>query len=235
MKKKELLMYIIAPILLIGITITIIVAWYTNTHKIGNIEGDTSDNVISYTLNDTNVNVYKYSVSNLTFFDIDNVNETKYFLDMVTVVKLEIENVTNNSLYLTIDYSYIPKYQYTNTISTTTSASNIFNTTLPSGASAISKAYCYGFISENKLEKTNIKENDSIENNISSYRSKIENIKLSGKSQITYYLYLFGVQVIDTSNNDFLKQKFNFTLSLTSKVQNTNPSETSRPTTKNNN
>ena len=222
MKKKELLVYILTPILLLGVTITIIVAWYTNTHKIGNIEGDTSDNVISYTLNDKLLNVTDYTVSNLTFFDIDNSNETKYFLDMVTVVKIEIENVTNNELNLTLDYSYTPKYQYS--ITSDNKTSNTFNTTLPSGMTAISEAYCYGFITKDILYENNIENTKTISENIKDYSSKISpNEKISGNETKTYYLYLFGVQTVKSSNNDFLKEKYNFTLKIQSTVSNITP------------
>ena len=236
MKKKELLVYILTPILLLGVTITIIVAWYTNTHKIGNIEGETSDIVISYTLNGQSGNVTDYSVSNLTFFDIDNSNETNYFLDMVTIVELDIENVTNNDLSLTIGYSYTPKYQYS--ITSNNKTSNIFNTTLPSGMTAISEAYCYGFITEKKLTSKNESNDGDIDNtltireNIKNYSSNISNVTIKGNTTYTYYLYLFGVQAVDLSNNDFLKEKYNFTLKIQSFVSNTNPSETT--TTKKN-
>lgn len=230
MKKKELLMYIITPILLLGVTITIIVAWYTNTHKIGNIDGETSDNVISYTLNDTKVNVTEYQVSNLAFFDVDNQSETKYFKDMVIVVKLEIENVTNNNLTVEINYSAIPKYQYNNSNTTGTIASNIFNTTLPSGVTSLSTSYCCGFISKNDKDNISIDTKKTIEENITEkkYKSSI-NDEINGNEIKIYYLYLFGVQEIDSSNNDFLKEKYNFKLTIQSTVTNTNPVETSKP------
>lgn len=224
MKRKDILLYILAPILLLGVTITIVVAWYTNTHKIGNIDGETSDNVISYTLNDSVVNSKEYSVSNLTFFDIKNDNELKYFLDMAIVVKIDVENVTNNPLSFVMEYSYIIKYLPQ---STSTSTTNNFQTTLvlPStGINSLSTAYCNGFIIEdNKLNEITSK---TFSNFLSTMKQKTADITLPAKETKTFYLYLFGVQEVSTSNNDFLSESFNFTLTLTSKVINTTPTAT---------
>ena len=57
---------------------TIVYAWYTNTDRVNQeIDGSTDDIVLDYNINNEEITTTSYTISNLTFFDIDNKNELK--------------------------------------------------------------------------------------------------------------------------------------------------------------
>ena len=43
-------------------------------------------------------NTFKYSISNLAFFDINSIYEGKYFNTMVYEMEIEIENITDDNV-----------------------------------------------------------------------------------------------------------------------------------------
>ena len=225
------------------VSLTYTFAWYTYTSKIGKIDADTKDIAFTYTFNDsTEININSYSITNLTFFDIDDPYELKYFNDMHTVIKLDIENYSSDIIDYTIDFS--------------TEISEIKD----KDGENISRAYVIGFITTSDTISITDDGNNSISNYIqgnknesgttfsSSYKNsdtnplEISNGSNQNSSGVTLYLHLLGVQEIDTANNDFLfyknvavSYKFTLTIKAVGRTKdptiNTTPSGTSTPTT----
>ncbi len=223
------------------VSLTYTFAWYTYTSKIGKIDADTKDIAFTYTFNDsTEININSYSITNLTFFDIDDPYELKYFNDMHTVIKLDIENYSSDIIDYTIDFS--------------TEISEIKD-----GENVISSAYVIGFITTSDDISITDNGSNSISNYIqgnknesgTTFSSRYNNdatnpLEISDgnnqNSSVTLYLHLLGVQEIDTANNDFLFGKngavsYEFTLTIKAvgrtkdPIVNTTPSGTSTPTT----
>ena len=231
------------------VSLTYTFAWYTYTSKIGKIDADTKDIAFTYTFNDsTEINVNSYSITNLTFFDIDDSYELKYFNDMHTVIKLDIENYSSDIIDYTIDFS--------------TEISEIKD----KDGENISRAYVIGFITTSDTISITDDGSNSISNYIqgnknesgtifsSRYNNDATNpLEISNgsneNSSVTLYLHLLGVQEIDTANNDFLFDKiekngavsykavsYSFTLTIKAVGRtkdptiNTTPSGTSTPT-----
>ena len=224
------------------VSLTYTFAWYTYTSKIGKIDADTKDIAFTYTFNNSNeINVNSYSISNLTFFDIDDSYELKYFNDMHTVIELDIENYSSDIIDYTIDFS--------------TEISEIKD-----GENVISRAYVIGFIttSDNISITDNgsnsisnyvpENEDESVTTFLSTYKNDATNpLEISNgsnkNSSVTLYLHLLGVQEIDTANNDFLfdengaavSYEFTLTIKAVGRTKdptiNTTPSGTSTPAT----
>ena len=227
------------------VSLTYTFAWYTYTSKIGKIDADTKDIAFTYTFNKSSeINVNSYSISNLTFFDIDDSYELKYFNDMHTVIRLDIINYSSDIIDYSIDFS--------STVSE-----------IKDGENVISSAYVIGFITTSAT--INVDDGGNISNYIqgnknenvfsSSYNNDATNpLEISNgsneNSSVTLYLHLLGVQEIDTANNDFLFDKidkngavtyeavsYSFTLTIKAVGRtkdptiNTTPSGTSTPTT----
>ena len=172
-------------------SLTITLAWYTNINKIGSIDAEASDVTISYTINDdTKINEKSYRVDNLSFFDLTNNNELKYFNSMVNPIKLHITNhdKTEKSLSITFQAAKSIKMD---------------------GDIKASVAYPASIISA--LSDLDISSSTSVGdlipaeaiNNDSSYELTIES-SIPANSSIDIYVHLFGVQEIKSSDNSFL-------------------------------
>ena len=60
---------ILAPILIAGIAIGVIRAWYTNVIQTGDLDATTKNMSIKYTINNSEENITSYNISNLVFFN----------------------------------------------------------------------------------------------------------------------------------------------------------------------
>lgn len=198
--KKKLILSIAALVLTFFVGISVAKAWYVNMYKVGTIDASTKDLSFIYTIDDSeDINVNKYSISNLAFFDIDNENETAYFMDMVTHITITIGNTSKEQI------SY--KLSFTNEIYSEKDDEE----------NEVSKAYVECIISKEELS---IGEVTTISNLIGDATVSGELIgddeetdEIDGTTQI--HLYLFGVQEIDSSNNTFLTKSYNFDITIT--------------------
>lgn len=182
---KKIIKPIILSITAIVILVisTIVYAWYTNVDRVNQeLDGSTNDIVLDYTINSEASTTKNYSISNLTFFDINSNEETKYLSSMAIKVKLNIKNYSKNAVDVTI------------TFDTNKDDSN---------------AYVDGIVWQD--ENLPISDNYSnieeyIKGNNFTRECKIENMEKSTDSTPDYYvyIYLFGVQPNDNKNNDFL-------------------------------
>lgn len=213
------------------ISLTYTFAWYTYTTKIGKIDAETKDIAFAYRFDESEyINETSYSITNLTFFDIDDTSELKYLNDMHTVIQLDIDNYSSDIIDYTIDFS-----------------SNF--TEIKDGDTVISRAYVVGFITTIETialdeEKTVIKDYIPLCSETQSYKSEhTGHLAIpdgsNADSSVTLYLHLIGVQEIDTANNDFLfnndgttvEYKFTLTIKAVGRTKdpevNTTPSTTS--------
>lgn len=182
---------------------TIVYAWYTNTDRVNQeIDGSTDDIVLDYNINNEETTTTSYTISNLTFFDIDNKNELKYLSSMAVCLELNITNYSKSTVDVTVSF-YSNKQEKKD------------------GETVISNAYVQGIVSKSKndflvtTDKTTI--NDYIVPS-----DKISNLEKNDSTII--YIYLFGVQTNDSATNeDFLYEikngnktytKYDFTITI---------------------
>ena len=165
---------------------TIVYAWYTNTDRVNQeIDGSTDDIVLDYNINNEEITTTSYTISNLTFFDIDNKNELKYLSSMAVCLELNITNYSKSAVDVTVSFKSDKQEK-------------------KDGETVISNAYVQGIVSKSKndflatTDKTTI--NDYIVPS-----SSISNL---GKSEnTTIYIYLFGVQMVDSATNEYFLYK----------------------------
>ncbi|MGM9969089.1 MAG: hypothetical protein ACI35S_01695 [Anaeroplasma sp.] len=209
---KLIISFIAFVIVVVSLSFTY--AWYTNTTKIGRLDAETKDIAFTYQLNDGDVNITKYDVENLTFFDIDNSEELKFLNDMHTVIKLNIKNYSSDIIDYKISFECSKEEKKQNDI-------------------IVSRAYIVGFITTSKSlsiddDGTNTistyihtNEDETNEKYISSFIGSLQ--KSTGSNtdcEVELYLHLLGVQDIDTASNDFLfnsngtKVEYSFILSI---------------------
>lgn len=205
---KKLIIKVFFPALAILLTIASLSAtygWYTNTMRVGKIDAETKDLAFGYIFNDDEEteNVEKYSIKNLTFFDIDEAaGERKFIPIMATSIKIFIENYSSDEIDYSISFESEKKIT-------------------GSSGSETSIAYVAGFFSQYEItdEEWEIDLEAFLANSDKTIASA-ENGTLAGttgnsaNSTATVYLYLIGIQEIDTATNDFLKESYNFTITL---------------------
>lgn len=181
---------------------TIVYAWYTNTDRVNQeIDGSTDDIVLDYNINNEETTTTSYKISNLTFFDIDNENELKYLSSMAVCLELNITNYSKNDVDVTVSFKSDKKEKKDE-----------------DEKEVISNAYVEGIVlSKDKVSddgKLEIPEKyKTISDYITANKTTInDDIVSSGNisnlaqsKSTTIYIYLFGVQTVDSATNeDFL-------------------------------
>ncbi|MBQ3254040.1 MAG: hypothetical protein IJA65_05725 [Acholeplasmatales bacterium] len=225
MKKKLIISGILSIVLFfLFITFSVTYGWYTNVTKIGKIDAETKDITFSYKLDGGESNEFTYSVTNLAFFDVDDSSELKYFDNMHTVIKIELENFSSDVVSYYVEFKS-EKIKTTNDTSiayvmgviTTSETISITD----DGTNTVS-TYYPGY------DKTK----DDFTNKYSSVNNLEINTGSNSEAKATLYLHLIGVQEIDTATNEFLfdnegKPKgYNFTLTIHSEPINDEPDVT---------
>ena len=209
--KSGLLLFL----LIVSILVSISYGWYTNTVLIGKIDAETKEVTFSYKLDDSTTNIIKYEVSNLAFFDVDSVDELKYFQTMHTVITIELENFSSDDVSYYLEFESIKSITQTNgDESSIAYVAGIFSETenltiTDNGTNSIST-----YMIQDYSTQTNYK---------TRYDSKV-NLEVNDGSNAgarkTIYLHIFGVQEIDSATNEFLIDStgnlisYDFTLSI---------------------
>ena len=101
--KSGLLMFL----LIVSILVSISYGWYTNTVLVGKIDAETKEVAFSYKLDDSTTNIINYQVSNLAFFDVDSIDELKYFQSMHTVITIELENFSSDEVSFYLEFESV--------------------------------------------------------------------------------------------------------------------------------
>lgn len=183
---------------------TIVYAWYTNTDRVNQeIDGSTDDIVLDYNINNEETTTTPYTISNLTFFDIDNENELKYLSSMAVCLKLNITNYSKSAVDVTVSFKSDKQEK-------------------KDGETVISNAYVEGIVST-KEEKFPVTTDKTAISDYIVPSDKISNLEKNDSTII--YIYLFGVQTNDSATNeDFLYKidengnktytKYDFTITI---------------------
>ena len=193
---------ILAPILIAGIAIGMINAWYTNVIQTGDLDATTKNMSIKYTINNSEENITSYNISNLVFFDSNSEQEGKYLNSMSFHIELSL---TNNS---SDEVSYTIKVESTKTILE------------DDDDNEISKAYVACVYDSTAVDTTNHKTVDSYlvnneatqaagvtyENATTSFTATKESTSnLAVNGNVKVQLYIFGIQDVDRAlSQDFL-------------------------------
>ena len=197
---------ILAPILIAGIAIGVIRAWYTNVIQTGDLDATTKNMSIKYTINNSEENITSYNISNLVFFDsnsqgdgISSQGEGPYLNSMSFHIELSL---TNNS---SDEVSYTIKLESTKTV------------LKDDDDNEISKAYVACVYDSTAVDTTNHKTVDSYlvnnqatgvtyENTTTSFTATKESTSnLAVNGNVKVQLYIFGIQDIDPAlSQDFL-------------------------------
>ena len=194
---------ILAPILIAGIAIGVIRAWYTNVIQTGDLDATTKNMSIKYTINNSEENITSYNnISNLVFFDSNSEQEGKYLNSMSFHIELSL---TNNS---SDEVSYTIKLESTKTV------------LKDDDDNEISKAYVACVYDSTAVDTTGHKTVDSYlvnneatqatgvtyENTTTSFTATKESTtNLAKDANTKVHLYVFGIQDIDPAlSQDFL-------------------------------
>lgn len=216
-------------LVIVVVSLTFTFAWYTNTNQVGKFDAETKNLAITYELDDKDVDVTTYSVTNLVFFDIDDPKELKFLNDMHTVIKLDIKNLSSDAINYSIIFESVMKITSTTTTEGETTTSTV-----------TSKAYVAGFISNSPT--ISIEDNNT--NSISTYLPANANTsadattyksvstgEINVATESTLYLHILGVQEIDSASNEFLFDsegnavEYNFTITIEAVGKTIDPTE----------
>lgn len=211
----NIILAIIAPVLLIIITASVIHAWYTNVIQTGSIDATTQNVSIEYKINNGNNNVLNYEISNLTFFDSTANEEAKYLDTMAFRIDLSIKNNSKTAV------SYKVVFESQKTI-----VSDNNNTQISRSYAAC--IYDNVTTSETLTNVESFLDRDSATNNgtlFSSEKSSLADLAVGSSSTVT--LFVFGIQDIPlASSDDFLytsnradTRTYNFKLTIIAEPQ----------------
>lgn len=225
---------ILASVVIIFITISMVRAWYTNAIQTGEINAETKELSIKYQLNEGSENVVTYEISNLAFFDPNSGYEGKYLRHMAFKIDIDLENNSSDTVSYEIKFESIKTYtkdEGNNNISIAYAAcifddveddnndtvDDYFVDKVATAQNPYEITYVYGdtysaFESSKKSQDTaNLVAKEKVtELNPNAYKTRVT-------------LYVFGIQEVDSAaNEDFLytdstkadTRTYNFTLSI---------------------
>lgn len=220
---------ILASVVIIFITISMVRAWYTNAIQTGDINAETKELSIKYQLNEGSENIVEYkNITNLAFFDNTSDKEGKYLRTMAFKIDIDLENNSTDNV------SYEIKFESTKTIKKDSSnneisiayAACVFDNVSDDAKTAVND-YLFG-VTDTDYEITY--SYNSVPTFEASKKSAGTNYLLAkanatGTHQDDYKtrvtLYVFGIQEVDSAaNEDFLykangdTESYQFTLSI---------------------
>ena len=216
---------ILASVVIIFITISMVRAWYTNAIQTGDINAETKELSIKYQLNEGSENIVEYNnITNLAFFDIDSDEEGKYLRTMAFKIDIDLEN--NSTYEIKFESAKTTKKDSSNNEISIAYAACIFDNVSDDNITAVDD-YLVGATNTN-YEITYAY--DDVPTFEASKKSTGTNYLLAkanatGTHQDEYKtrvtLYVFGIQEVDSAaNEDFLydtngdTQTYQFTLSI---------------------
>ncbi len=191
---KKIISSTILLVLTIISLITATYAWYTKVDKIDDfLDLSSGYIVLDYTYDTFDVSNSTYSINNITFFDINNVSsdfsELDYLDHMACLIEIKIEN----------------KSSFNTTLTLTFSSDKIV--TKDENGTILSSSYIDSVLLKEKLKTT-----DDLSNHLSDSDTIVLDIEKDKTS--TIYMYLFGVQEIDSTDIDFLSETHKFSLNF---------------------
>lgn len=192
MNKKKIISFIIVFICVLSISIGSLFAWYTSSKTINEINGNSAGVNFSYLIDDKPVSsVDKYSIENLTFFDVESEKELSYFVDMSNRITITLKNLSSISVNYTVSQGDLE---------------------LPidfSSLTNIETAYVKCLFS---LEEITIGEETKIIDLYGSYESATGSLNIN--ESVIIYVYIIGVQMNPDADQSFLDETYNFKINL---------------------
>ncbi len=221
------------------ILLTIVFGWYTFKDKvIKTIDANTEKVVISKSLNLGDSDTNTYTINHLAFFDLDSdaTFEADYLDDMAFLIQIDVTNVSSRAVTVKCDYSYTPltetvkikqssdtslneKKKYYSYDSSNNTAilhegdyiSGLYEASTADDAieATLSNSYVDGIVS-----KEAISDSFSLKNNYNSENKYTSSLELAKDKKDTFYIYVYGIQTVSTSNDDFLNKNHSFKITL---------------------
>ena len=214
---KSVILSVIFLLLLISFSITY--AWYTRTSLIGKLDAETKDITFSYKINGGKTNPISYSITNLAFFDPEAPEELKYFVDMHTVIKIELENFSTDevSYYIQFNSTKVKTENSVAYVMGIITTSKDF-TVVDNGKNSV-KTYFENYNTSSATYSFTYKSEANLEINDGS----------NANAKAILYLHLIGVQENPLATNNFLfdaegnPKAYRFNLVIHSKPVNNDP------------
>lgn len=185
MKKKSLILSIITFMFCLISFTFVSYAWLINNEYLNGFKNTTTGIKYVYNLK-SGVNSEEMKAENITFFDIDSVNETKYFLSMAKKIEIEIKNTGDMDISYTISQDNVD-----------IDSTDIFVLVLFSDTSLES-------VDTTKSIKELYSTYSSVSGTIGKYNL------LDDSDVFTVYAYVIGVQPDDDATNSFLTDSDNY-------------------------
>ena len=104
--KIKLIMSIVAPVLLLMATASlIVVAWYVSVIQTGDLDATTKNLVVEYIFdNSKKSNESTYNISDIAFFDKNQEQELKYIKDMAIRLQIKLKNNSDNKIDYKVEF-----------------------------------------------------------------------------------------------------------------------------------
>ena len=232
MKDKRQLIYriliILMPLLIALVAIPMIYGWYVRTIRTGKIDGSTKNVSINYFLDNgrtSATNSLTYTIDNLTFFDIDNTDETSYFDQMMCDLELKLINTSSSDMTYTVTFTST-KRDVLDGESNLISRSYVACYFSKTPTTTISALKTNGTVSGNTITYTDTPSTPTFSVTCQSPEDQLKEANATASDEATLHLYLIGVQEVDTARStDFLYSidnngnrvltQYNFTITIT--------------------
>ena len=209
MKNKKLhiiflVLAVVTPMLIGLIAVGLIRAWYTNVIQTGELNAETKNVAIKYYVNDstkTQENITTYSISNLAFFDADSDFEGEYLEPMAFEIKLDITNNSTDAVSYKIEFESIKTILLDDEEEISVAyAACIFDSVEVSDT----KLSVYSYI-DSPGSGVSYNKNKTSDTDRLYVASKESSVNLAAGENASIYLYVFGIQEIDSAlSTDFL-------------------------------
>lgn len=239
--KKQLInsLILLFTTLVVIVLTTYVSAWYTfvdrNTQK---IDANTEKIVVSKNLNLGTNDLNSYTINHLAFFDLseDKTFEEGYLDSMAFLIKLDLTNKSTREVSVTVEFSYDELKETVNLTPTSDTSldsakkyyvyDEIKGTAYlyqggslidglyeesDSGAEAcISNSYVDGIVLDSEIS-----DSVTLKKYYADDTRHTKTIALAKDSTISFYIYVYGIQTITTSNDDFLSKEHSFSIKYT--------------------
>lgn len=203
--KTSLWIYIICSVLAVASIGAILFAWYTNTQTTTPVTTITSGIQITYDIKDLNNNTITFETTEtITFYDADSTDELADFNSSInakdiTAFKITLKNTGDTDV--TYSIQNIIADNTSPYVACLFSATELTSATYTSGSFPTCIADLYS--------GTGLGIYNAYSGDLNKYSS-------GTVDSDTIYIYLFGVQPNDDTDNDFLSETYTFTLKVNS-------------------
>ena len=197
MKNKRFLITMIIGMIAVAIvSIGIAYGWFLNLSQTDPINANTKGIVFSYDISDgttKKTDVGTYNIENVAFFDIDDDGEGHYFASMACEIKIDITNVCEDYLDVVISFNG------------------------DQDSSSDSEPILMALITDERLLDSSSYSTvndvlDDLKQDTDPQSFEIASLAPEGVNSV--YLYIFGVQPVDTADNSFFDDTYKFVITI---------------------